>query len=328
MMNNDAKRRFRPMGIADILDESFDLYKTDFVMLIGIAAVMYVPSFLIYGMLDSTRAQDPKDPMAALTALGPVILMGFLLLAVIQPFITAVLTYAISERYVGRTVTIESAYKRIAKTSVLLPFFGAIALKWLALMGAYFGILAAVALPVVVVGLAAPVLAALIGLILGVPGVVLLLRVYLGLTLVEPAVIIEGQGAGAALSRSWDLMKGYALKGFWLLLIIGIALFFIQAALTGTTKTIIMMKQFSGQEASAGIVWLDRILDAVLSTLTMPIASIVMILLYYDIRMRKEGFDLVLLARELDTTSRAQSFTTLPLPQEQAKPEEGGSQGA
>ena len=38
----DSTRRLRPMGIADILDETVELYKTSFVLLVGIAAVVVV----------------------------------------------------------------------------------------------------------------------------------------------------------------------------------------------------------------------------------------------------------------------------------------------
>jgi hypothetical protein len=52
-----------------------------------------------------------------------------------------------------------------------------------------------------------------------------------------------------------------------------------------------------------------------MGTLLAPIPAIVAILLYYDIRIRKEGFDLELLANELDQKTRelsAQDITSLP----------------
>ena len=59
-----------------------------------------------------------------------------------------------------------------------------------------------------------------------------------------------------------------------------------------------------------------------MNVLTVPLYSIVAILLYYDLRIRKEGFDLELLASELDAGSRqiTQQFT--PIPTQQSEPSE------
>ena len=51
--------RLRPMGIADILDETVDIYKNNFALLIGITALVYVP----FSLLSSAfKVQVPFTP--------------------------------------------------------------------------------------------------------------------------------------------------------------------------------------------------------------------------------------------------------------------------
>ena len=47
----EGRPRLRPLGIADILDETVELYKTNFLLLIGIAAVVYVPASFLGALL-------------------------------------------------------------------------------------------------------------------------------------------------------------------------------------------------------------------------------------------------------------------------------------
>ena len=106
-MDHDI-RRMRPMGIADILDETVELYKTSFVLLVGIAAVMHVPYSILtqyatvhmIGMTALPTNGKTPTPSDIFPMLGMLIL-SYLYLLVAAPFVTGALTYAISERYLG-----------------------------------------------------------------------------------------------------------------------------------------------------------------------------------------------------------------------------------
>lgn len=329
-MNQNA-RRMRPMGIADILDETVELYKTSFVLLVGIAAVMNVPYAIFERYFYTVRfshfiskpgANVSPTEMAAF--LGATIL-GILYLLVTAPIVTGALTYAISERYLGNKVTIVGSFRRVFSASVFGQLLLAIMIK-----------VAVVVIPTVMVWFAL-VMAALsllvthsaispMALLLGALGLVsafaaayLLLR----LALVEPTIVVEMKGIGHSLSRTWKLMPGSMVKCFVLLLLSWVVTSIVQMIVGGPTQMLIVTGMAKGGGPSQVILIIHTLIGAISSTILAPVLSIVTILLYYDIRIRREGFDLELLASEMDAKTREIGpRSEQPLPQEQAPVEQ------
>jgi len=308
-MLKDLHGRLRPMGITDILDETIELYKSNFVLLIGVSAVLNVPYAVLAGLLDASKAGG--GPAAS----------GFTLLAavIISSLVTGALTFAISDRYVGRPTSVSESYRRILKSSVFFPLLGAMILKDV--------ITFAPVVVVAVVGIAAVAVAQMQGSIaataaagLGVAAMMLLALVwaaYFGVRflLVEPTVILERVGAGGALSRSWKLIAGSWWKGFGLFVIVTGIMMLIVMITTGPTTITIAIKTAAHEEVSRTLLAINTIQSALVQTLMAPWLSTAWILLYYDMRIRKEGFDLELLARELDEKARefrAQGASSLP----------------
>ncbi len=130
----------------------------------------------------------------------------------------------------------------------------------------------------------------LIGLglvLLIVPGLILLA----GLVLSTVVMVLEAPpSATAAMGRSWELTRGFRNKvflamcvAFLLLAVPGIAIGGAAAMLGETTGT------------SVGVL----VLESLLQIFIYPYVYVVMTVLYYDLRVRKEGFDLELLASTL-----------------------------
>ena len=104
---------------------------------------------------------------------------------------------------------------------------------------------------------------------------------------IMPVLVLEEKSASDSLSRSWELAKGEVGKIFVTLLLawmIFLVLYFLLVMIVG-------MLAAQNQRASALVL-------AILMALITPITGVVTTLLYYDIRVRREGFDLELLARE------------------------------
>lgn len=106
---------------------------------------------------------------------------------------------------------------------------------------------------------------------------------------VSEVFIIEGLAGGAARKRSRELFRGnenrVVILGILTLLLSWVAqwaLVFPVAFLTGQSEGLLI-----------------GLLQGVAQTLASPIQVIAFVLLYYDIRVRKEGFDLELLAQSL-----------------------------
>ena len=100
---------------------------------------------------------------------------------------------------------------------------------------------------------------------------------------VKQAVLIEGAGMGAALRRSGALSKGYKkhiLSTIIIVFLLYLALVLGAGFFTGFIPSLLV----------------KRAISTIVTTLVYPIFDITETLLYYDIRIRKEGFDIEYLA--------------------------------
>lgn len=123
------------------------------------------------------------------------------------------------------------------------------------------------------------------------PGFYVLLRTFA----IIPVVVLEEKSAGEALGRSWALAKGEVGKVFLTLLLawlIFFVLLFLVIAIAGILAALLASIHVTQNERASSLV------VAILLALIYPITGAVTTLLYYDIRVRREGFDLELLARE------------------------------
>jgi hypothetical protein len=106
--------------------------------------------------------------------------------------------------------------------------------------------------------------------------------------LVSPVVILENHGAIASLKRSRELMRGNLDKGFKL----GLAVLLIGAVF-----------QLAVGFAVGMVPWphpfLASFVGTVIPAVIVPVQLAPSVLLYYDIRIRKEAFDLTRLAEQL-----------------------------
>ena len=264
-------RRFRPMGIADILDETFELYKSNFVLFIGIAAVLYVPYAILTQFIKQPRFSMTGSMQDISAYIGSFAIV-FLYLIIVNPIIVGALTFATSDRYLDREATIGSCMRRILKKTVLWPFLGVIILKSLiiaspliviGIIAAIVGVSAALIHNTVVIGIGIA-----IGVIAFIAAIFAVVFITYRLTLVEPTFIVEMHGVGNAINRSWKLMEGNFNKAFVVLLVAGLVTSIIPGILTAPTSILVSTSALSGQEPSV-IIWvINMILVSVSYTLT------------------------------------------------------------
>jgi hypothetical protein len=128
-------------------------------------------------------------------------------------------------------------------------------------------------------------------LALVVPGII----VFCGYSVAGQVAALEPLNSSTdALRRSWDLTKGFS-KAF-VLWIVSFALLFVVVLGAGAL----------GAAAGALAGGLDAtvtVLIALVSLLIYPLITCVFTLLYYDLRVRKEGFDLEVLSSQLGSRS-------------------------
>ena len=254
---------FRPMGIGDILDATFRLYREKFATLMVIALVVFVPYAVIRGglaamggvaTLDLLSNDAPRQAPDPLIAFGN-LLETLVLLAIVVPVCEGAIMHCVSANYLGENLSAWDSYRRALPR--VLPLVGT---QFLAGIVVMLGMLALI-----------------------VPGIIFSLRYTL-----NPAVVmLEGVAGMAALKRSTELMRGNLGKAFSLL--------FLAAMLA------LLMEGFAG--VLVGLVIKNRFLfeffAQIVEAMVLPIQVTPLILLYYDLRIRKEAFDLQQLAQQL-----------------------------
>jgi hypothetical protein len=127
-------------------------------------------------------------------------------------------------------------------------------------------------------------------LLIIVPGIIF----ACGLALSTQTLIFEDlPDAPSALRRSWSLTSGFRGKIFGALFVAGLLLYIPVLALSGFAATALI----SG-DAMVAVILLATI-PALLQVLIYPFFYAIFTVLYYDLRVRKEGFDLEMLASAL-----------------------------
>ena len=128
-------------------------------------------------------------------------------------------------------------------------------------------------------------LATLLGLILFIiPGIYIAVR----LAVSTQALIVEGKRGTEAMRRSWDLVGGHWWHAAFTILIAGLITAVVNAVITAPF--------------SAGAWLVQGIAAAVATIVTLPYGALVGVLLYLDLRARKERLDLDTLKTDLQTS--------------------------
>ena len=176
---------------------------------------------------------------------------------------TAASTFLIAETYLGSTLPVGEAFLR--STPYMGRLIGTSLLVSL-MMGLGF-------------------------LLLVVPGVI----IACGLILTPAALVLEDiPGGTAAMGRSWALTKGQRGKIFGSLMVAVILLF-----IPGMAIGAFAVASASGDMTETTLKLMSQLVVSVLQILVYPFFYALTTVLYYDMRVRKEGYDLEMLATSL-----------------------------
>jgi hypothetical protein len=273
MMDSASMPRFEAMTTGVLLDRAFRLYTSNFSLMLGITAAAYVPFYLIMVIIESRVGVNVQTPSGGLSTLLFQIVFMILWASIAFPIASGAATYAISERYLGNEVTIGEALR------LALSRFWTLSIAQItATIRVLFGFL-----------------------LLIVPGILWMLSY----ALIVPAVLIEGQNATPSLRRSRDLVKGHRGKVFCVMFIVNLLQGILALGVSMVSGMI-----FSSDSAGGAV--LNSAMNNLLSIFLTPLGIVATILLYYDMRIRKEGFDLEMLSRAI--TPNAESVAAVPTP--------------
>ena len=283
-------QNLRPLSIAELFDRSFRLYRQNFGTFLGIVALTQLPLFAFQLILLMTQGATTADLAEFSDVLGePVSFLAILHIIVSTLFTqigAAALTRAISDNYLGRQVSTLSAFQRIGRSWLTLIF---------ALMVAGL-VIGATAVPFILV-----FFIPCIGQVVGFAGAVAVMLMGIVLTsLVTPVVVLEKKSAGEATRRAWELAK--KRMGWILGYLILLGLF---STLTIDGPTILLQSLFNYLAGNANLMTqsiVQQTGNLLFSALFLPIELTAITLMYFDLRIRFEGFDLLVLAETGDST--------------------------
>jgi hypothetical protein len=327
-----APPQLRPMSVGDMLDAAIRLYRQHFLTFVGIVALLQVPmavlQFLVqyyFGNAALTNwlritsrppipgpGQSPLDifPFGDLLMVAAIsLVIGAVQFLIVRNLIAGALANAISRSYTGQPISILSAYS-----------FGL--RRFLSLIGASLvTFLIAVALSAVIVGCSVGSMAALFassnrsaGAIAAVLVVLIMfglfvlfslaaLFFYTRLLVTTQAVVLEGHGPLAGLARSWRLVAGSFWRTLGILVLVGLLAYMI-AAVPATVVSFALT--IASGNALANLVR-NQIITTLLAQLgqivVLPLQLAIYTLLYYDLRIRKEGYDIELMAQSQQATA-------------------------
>jgi hypothetical protein len=262
-----------PRGVGEVVDTAIGVYRHNWRLLVGTAAVVIVPIQLFSAFLNRGAAAQLSDLLRSLqsgvtpTTTGSSLgILGQLLWWLALPFLTAALIAAVASCYMGNPITAGQAWRRT--------------------MQRFWAVLGLGLLRVLLIG---------VGLLfLAVPGIFL----YIKLVVAPVALMVEGTGPIGAMERSWRLTKGLWWRVF------GVQVLRVVLGWFGLGLFQTLALGLSLVTGPAG--WLfSAIGGSVAQLLVYPFVVSVTVVLYFDLRIRKEGFDLAVTAQQLQAPRAA-----------------------
>lgn len=294
----------RPMSLGQLMDRTFALYRTNFVLFVGIAA-LGPAAYLIFQLVTIGSAVVPgavgsTPNTARLASVGIGMFVGILVMLAGMAISQAATVKAVAAVHLGRSITIGGAYKalrgqfaRVLGVFALMISLVAVGVLMVIVLAGVIGSLAVVG--GARAGTGGAIFGGLIALIAVVVGALLAITIYVRYSLSIQACVVEDLRVIPSLKRSVVLSKGARSRVLAIYFVFGVLSLVISIVLGGTVGVL-------GALLHKPIIAMIMIYLAsfISGSLTGPLATIGISLLYYDERVRKEAFDLQLMMSSLD----------------------------
>jgi MFS family permease len=288
----------RPLSVGDIIDRVLRLFRANAMLLVAITILPGLVVEILQRLSGISQTLDINDFSAAFRTPGGTATVprqfqqlngGFVAAVVIVSLIVSVvqagaLIDAIGQRYLGRPVTVRQAFEHALRAAPRLILSGIV-------------VVAAFLVVVLVAGVAVALLnssaATAIAVIVGVIGLFFVLPwAFLSLAVVGPAIVLEGLGPIASIRRSFHLMDKARLRTLGLYILIGII-----SSILGLIFGFIFLASFVSEPTLRVV--LQALATVAAGAVSGPLVYGAIVVLYYDLRVRKEAFDLQLAAEAL-----------------------------
>ncbi len=316
----------RPLSFGEILGSTFKLLRANAKVSIGSGLIIYalttllmlagplILAFWLSGRLASANDADGHTialgiPFWAVLSMVPSLIIGLIGSALLQVIVAQVVAAAA----VNRPLTFSQAWRRATKRMWAMVGYtlltGLVQFCVIAVTGGLGALLIFWIVSSTSPTDPNPALVALVVVFM----LVLMLAMFAGLMFFQikllfgpSAITLENLGPGAALKRSWQLSKKYFWRTLGTVLLLGFIISMV-SQVVGFFSSIflpLLLPVFapfgdtaSGQEpVLTGVVivvaFISMVMTALVSTLTLVLTSGNAVILYTDLRMRKEGLNI------------------------------------
>ena len=312
---NAFQLELRPRNVLDLIDASVRLYRRHFGTLLGISALVLVPfgiahtvgQFYYAVAVQPMMTQGPQAGFqvefpALITALVAVC-VALLIVTILGPLSQGALALAISEHYLGRTIGVFDAYRRVLTywwSLFVVGFVFGLLVSVGPVAGGVLG--AAIGIPV---GLyAAPeagTIAAVLGMLAGgLAGLPVSALFFTWFVFYEQTMVLENRRGLDSLQRSRELVTGRGWHVFGTLLLTGLAISVATVILSLPAQIAVGIVSVVRPDLFLHFSLFSECLQEIISVLLGPVFMIVQTLVYYDLRIRREGFDLQMMAAAVE----------------------------
>jgi hypothetical protein len=266
----------RPLSLGELLDRTFFLYRRHFLLFVGIAAIPYlvlIAAGLGFVLLAKFAGPASSVPIHRMPPAAPAIgaVSGGIFVFVVLFLSLFLLSYgatvfAVSEIYTGRQAKIRIVVRRAL--SRLWGILGVMLLSFLVMIPAF--------------------------ILLIIPGIYVACRISVG----TAAALIDGIGPMDGIRRSFALTKGFAGRAF-LIILLTVAMSWAVIAVFQIPFVILIAA--SAKHPTLVVFWtiLMQIGNVSSSIIVAPVSTIAFALYYYDLRVRKEAFDLQMMMQAI-----------------------------
>lgn len=304
-----APLHLRPMSVGEILDRSFRLYRNHFLKFFLAVFVVQCVAFVLLQMymaqvvtpfyqainVPAGRQADFDPSVFLLFGIGSAVFLaatGLLSLVYLGALIPMV-----SETFLGRSLSLREAYQMAFRR-----FPALFAVNWLKML--VLG--AALLIELVPLALAAAFKAWWVMAFWSVLGLLPALFAYLWLALASIVLMIENLGPVASIKRSGRLMftlseKGVLRNNAFRISVLLLVIFAIKSIVMTVSQTpyaawkafqVMRDPSLLGHAQRTLLDSAFELINMILQTATIPFGLAMLVVFYFDVRIRKEGFDI------------------------------------
>jgi len=284
------------MQIGEILDGSFNIYRRHFGLFMRLSLLLICVPAVVGVYLVARFAANPFMTIRTFEEnIGLTIVFALVALLVwttISLLLKSGTIRIISDSYLGHEPSLGAALRFGA--SRIIPLLLVAVSKGLLVVLIYLLVVLSVTVLLIIGRLLGPALGGVMGFVGGVAALWFMGYVLCGYALTSMVVVLEDLTSSFdAFGRSWVLTKGSRLKVFltWFVVVVfaQVLPWFVVAGIAQVIGKESPVQPFLG------------VLTILMGVALAPILPCALTLLYYDLRVRREAFDLQILSEQLET---------------------------